>query len=228
MSILAAILQVSVSSFSQESTPARSRANTAKSAGAPRLLGDTESLVVRSQAGDTAAFELLVARHTRFAGSIALAVVSDYHAALDVVQEAFVKVLSKLDSLEDPRRFRSWLRNVVRSTALDSLRRKKVAGRSGEPLPGGDEESEPLPSPALSPEELLEQSELRAQVREVVGTLPESQREVVILKYLEGLSYEEIADATGLTVSTIESRLFRARNSLRARLSARFGARGGE
>lgn len=227
MSILAAILQVSVSSFSQESASARADREQAAE-GAPRLLGDTESLVVRSQAGDTAAFELLVARHTRFAGSVALAVVSDYHAALDVVQEAFVKVLSKLDSLEDPRRFRSWLRNVVRSTALDSLRRKKVVGRSGEPLPGGDEESEPLPSPALSPEELLEQSELRAQVREVVGTLPESQREVVILKYLEGLSYEEIADATGLTVSTIESRLFRARNSLRARLSARFGAQGGE
>lgn len=186
------------------------------------------SLVRRSQAGDRKAFELLVARHTRYAGSIALSVVRDYHAALDVVQEAFVKVLRRIDDLDDPDRFRPWLRNVVRTSALDSLRRKKVAGRSGEALPGeADEEgSDGLPAPDLGPAELSERAELREQVREVVATLPESQRELITLKYLEGASYEEIAKATGLTVSSVESRLFRARGALRKRLVERFGAKG--
>lgn len=198
------------------------------SAAATPGTGDDATLVRRSQAGDAGAFELLVARHTRFAGAVALAIVPDYHAALDVVQESFVKVLARLDTLEDAARFRPWLRNVVRTTALDSLRRKKVTGRGGEPLPDHEDEGSPVPSPDLSPDELYAQAELRAEVRELIATLPESQREVVTLKYLEDLSYEEISEALGLTVSTIESRLFRARTKLRALLVGRYGARAGE
>ena len=190
------------------------------------LLGDDAALVRRCQAGDRKAFELLVARHTRLAGAVAMSVVGDYHTALDVVQDAFVKVFDGIGALQDPERFRGWLRNVVRTSALDTLRRRKVKGRTGEPLPGEDEESSPLPAPGLLPEELLARAELREQVRDEIAALPESQREVVLLKYLEGLSYEEIARVTGLTVPTIESRLFRARAALRARLVARFGQSG--
>lgn len=186
------------------------------------------SLVRRCQAGERKAFDLLVARHTRFAGAVAYAVTRDYHSALDVVQEAFVKVLRRIETLEEPERFRPWLRNVVRSAALDSLRRQKVVGRSGEALPGQADEDSPsggLPAPNLGPAELTEQAELRAQVREVVGTLPESQRELITLKYLEGASYEDITRATGLSLSSVESRLFRARNALRKLLVERFGAK---
>lgn len=194
----------------------------------PQGASEDASLVLQSQNGDRKAFELLVARHTRFAGAVALSVVRDYHTALDVVQESFVKVYQRLEGLEDPARFKGWLRNVVKTTALDSLRRSKVVGRSGEQLPGEDEEghSTTLPTPDLGPAELSEQAELRAQVREVVTTLPESQRELITLKYLEGASYEEIAKALDLSVSGVESRLFRARAALRKRLVARFGARG--
>ncbi|MCA8924092.1 MAG: sigma-70 family RNA polymerase sigma factor [Planctomycetes bacterium] len=182
-------------------------------------LADDAALVARFRAGDGKGFELLVARHTRYAGAVALSVVGDYHAALDVVQEAFLKALEGIWTLENPERFRSWLRNVVRTTALDYLRRRKVVGRSGERLPGqGESDSQPLPSEGLGPEEALEHDELRALIRDEVVALPETQREVVYLKYLEGLSYEEIADTTGLTINTIESRLFRARGRLRERL----------
>ena len=189
------------------------------------LLGDDATLVTRAQRGDTKAFELLVARHTRLAGAVAVSVVSDYHLAMDVVQEAFVKVLSGIGNLEEPERFRGWLRNIVRTTAIDVLRRRKVAGRTGEALPGQDEDTAPLPAPDLQPDDVLAQAELREQVRAEIAALPESQREVVMLKYLEGLSYEEIAKLTGLTISTIESRLFRARKALQGRLVQRFGGR---
>ena len=186
------------------------------------------ALVVRAQGGDRSAFEALVLRHTRLAGAVATSVVSDPHAALDVVQEAFLKALRSLSNLEDPARFRGWLRHVVRTTALDWRRRQGVAGRTGERLPGeGDDEgsaSDVLEGDEARPEDALADAEQRALVRAEVASLPESQREVVWLKYMDGLSYEAIADVTGLTVSTIESRLFRARATLRKRLAARFGS----
>jgi RNA polymerase sigma-70 factor, ECF subfamily len=188
------------------------------------LLGDDALLVRRYLGGDAKAFELLVARHARLAGAVALSVVSDYDAAKDVVQEAFLKALEGLSALEDPAAFKGWLRNVVRTTALDHLRRRKVTGRAAEALPGQDEDDgAPLPAPDVGPDDLMQKAELRERVREEVAQLPESQREVVLLKYLDGRSYEEIADVTGLTVNTIESRLFRARATLRKRLAERFG-----
>lgn len=192
----------------------------------PSPFGDDAALVRRFCAGDGKAFELLVARHARLAGAVALSVVGDYHAANDVVQEAFVKVLEGLPQLTDAARFRGWLRNVVRTTALDHLRRRKVTGRSAEALPGQDEDSQPLPAPTLQPDDVLASAETRELVRAEVALLPESQREVVLLKYLDGRSYEEIAEITGLTINTIESRLFRARTTLRRRLAERFGAEG--
>jgi len=200
------------------------RRTSGEGGGVSDLLGDDAALIRRFKAGEGKAFELLVARHTRFAGAVATSVTGDYHAGLDVVQEAFIKVLDGIWQLDDPGRFRGWLRNVVRTTALDHLRRRKVTGRSAEALPGQDEETgEPLPAPDLKPDDVLARGELREQVRAEIAELPETQREVVYLKYLEGLSYEEIASATGLTVNTIESRLFRARAKLRKRLVARFG-----
>lgn len=187
--------------------------------------GDDAALARRFLAGDAKAFELLVARHARFAGAVAVSVLGDYHGSKDVVQEAFVKVLEGLGQLEDPGRFKGWLRNIVRTTALDHLRRRKVVGRAAEALPGTEDDgSQPLPAPTLAPEDVLQRAEVREQVRAAVATLPESQREVVLLKYLDGRSYEEIAELTGLTVNTIESRLFRARTTLRKRLAEQFGA----
>lgn len=186
-------------------------------------LGDDAELVRLCQQGEAKAFELLVARHTRFSGAVAMGIVGDYHAAKDVVQESFVKVLGSIGSLSNPERFRPWLRNVVRRTALDALRRRKVAGRSGTKLPGQDSDSAPLPTEDLSPDEVMAKAELREQIREEIASLPETQREVVMLKYLEGLSYEEIAETCGLSVGTIESRLFRARATLRTTLGVRLG-----
>ena len=184
-------------------------------------LADDAALVRLCQRGDTKAFELLVARHTRFAGAVATSVVGDYHAAMDVVQEAFVKVLAGIGQLQDPERFRGWLRGVVRRAAIDHLRRRKVTGRSAKTLPGQDSDSAPLPSESPAPEEVLAREELREDIRAEIAQLPESQREVVMLKYLDERSYDEIAATLGVTVATVESRLFRARTTLRKRLVRR-------
>ena len=162
--------------------------------------------------GDAGAFEELVERHVRLAGAVAYSITGDFHAAKDVVQEAWVKVHGSLGDLQDRKAFRAWLRNVVRTIALDWRRRNKRGQGSLEAV---DEDVEPGAVQAI--EDQLERDELRQRVREEIDKLPESHREVVALKYLEGLSYEEIGAITGLSVATIESRLWRARNTLRAR-----------
>ena len=83
-------------------------------------------LVTRCLAGDDSAFNMLVGRWSRYAGAVALGVTGDHHDAADVVQESFLKAYRKLEDLKDPSSFKSWLRHIVRSTALDRLRRNKT------------------------------------------------------------------------------------------------------
>jgi RNA polymerase sigma-70 factor (ECF subfamily) len=181
-----------------------------------REVGEDARLITLFLAGDAVAFEKLVERNVKFAGAIAYSVTGDFHAAKDVVQEAFLRVHSGLAKLQEVEKFRAWLRNVVRTTALDWRRRnKKGRGGSLDALEDSGQEPE---AEAVEPlEAALERDELRRQVREEIGKLPESQREVVALKYLDDRSYEEISALTGLSVATIESRLWRARNTLRQR-----------
>jgi RNA polymerase sigma-70 factor, ECF subfamily len=155
----------------------------------------------------------LVTQHSRYAVAIAMSITRDEHDAADVVQDTFIKVYRKIATLKDRSSFRSWLRNIVRSTALDRLRRR----RKHLSLDGDDEEKnsiEPI-ADEVSPDLLLQNTELRKEVRQRILALPEAQREVVSLKYIEGLSYEEIAEATNSSVSSVESRLHRARERLR-------------
>jgi RNA polymerase sigma-70 factor (ECF subfamily) len=173
-------------------------------------------LVQTAEKGDRRAFEQLVTRYTRFAGAVAYGVTGDFHAARDVVQESFLKVFSSLGSLQSPDRFRAWLRNVVRTTALDWRRRNKKGIQSLDALDSDDGDLK-APDRGDPLSDVAEQGELRARVRDEIDRLPPSHREVVALKYLDGRSYEEIEVITGLSQATIESRLFRARQKLKNR-----------
>lgn len=171
-------------------------------------------LVERAARGDTKAFEQLVLQYSRFAGAVAYGVTGDFHAARDVAQESFIKVHASLGTLESPDKFRPWLRNVVRRTALDWRRRNKKGAQSLDALEG---EADPEAPADEEIDEVADKSDLAAKIRDEIDRLPDSHREVVALKYLDGKSYEEIEAITGLTQATIESRLFRARQKLKSR-----------
>ncbi|HZV02393.1 MAG TPA: RNA polymerase sigma factor [Planctomycetota bacterium] len=186
-------------------------------------------LIERFCSGDKQVFQTLVERHMRLAGAVAYAVTGEFHSSRDVVQESFLKVYTNLPSLKEPEKFKSWLRNVVRTTALDWRRRNKKGVQSLEALESPEGESL-VPSAAdATPVEMVEQTdnkdELRRRVREEIEKLPESHREVVALKYLDGKSYEEIGALTGLSQATIESRLFRARQKLKTRFEKILGTK---
>lgn len=178
-------------------------------------------LVEAFRAGERAAFDELVERYVRLAGGIAYNIVGEYEAAADVVQDAFLKVHQLLAELREPEKFKGWLYGVVRSSALDWLRREKRGRASSlsQIEADGREDLIPAGAAAARPGALAEQQELEGAVLREIRTLPESYREVVIMKYLDERSYKEISETLGLSIETIESRLFRARKLLKRKLA---------
>jgi RNA polymerase sigma-70 factor (ECF subfamily) len=178
-------------------------------------MSETDAELVRAaRAGDREAFGRLAQRYVRLAGAAAYAVVGEYQDAADVVQDALVKAHRRLGELRTPERFRSWLYGVVRTTALDMLRRRKRRPQvdlESTAIEGVDAGVEPA-------SERLARAELARHVRAGVAELPEGYREVVALKYLDERSYDEIAELLGTTVGAVESRLHRARRMLRNKL----------
>ena len=165
-------------------------------------------LVQRVLKGDESAFEMLVDRYMALAGGLAYQILGDFHLASEVVWEAFLKAYQFLPKLTKPEAFRSWLMEIVRNTALDRCRRKK--------LESGEEGLFSLEDRHL-PEEEVEKKELQQLVRKVLSTMPEEYQELLILKHMEGLSYREIGQRLGMSESAVESKLFRARKLLRER-----------
>lgn len=191
------------------------------------MVSEDREYVERILAGEPEAFESLVRKYNRMAGAIAFGIVGDFHEAEDVVQEAFLKAFRVLHALRDPGKFKAWFCGLVRTKALDALRRRpshrtaEISEDMAGNLPGGlggglsSAASFRMGSP-VEEEQLRE--EARQKVLDAIRELPREDRVVVVLKHMEGLSYKEISEITGSSVSSIESRLFRARQALRKKL----------
>jgi RNA polymerase sigma-70 factor (ECF subfamily) len=162
-------------------------------------------LVEAARRGDPASFGLLYERHYRLAVGIARGRLSDRHLAEDAAQEAFAIACRTLAGLRDPRRFPEWLGTICRRTAS----RLAAARVAAEPMP--DE-----PGSADDPE----LAALRLQVHDALQLLEEASREVVVLHYFSGLSYQEIARALGTSVQGVHGRMQRARRRLARLLGA--------
>lgn len=170
-------------------------------------------LVERARAGDARAFEHLVRRHLRTAYAVALAVIGEPADAEDVCQDAFISALEHLDDCRDPARFRAWLLRIVRNRGHN--RRRYHARREALPLDfasgiAGRED----------PTRDAERSELRQDLLDALGRLPEVQREIVLLHDLEGWRHREIAEALGIPEGTVRAHLSYARRTLRAQFRA--------
>ncbi len=164
--------------------------------------------IQRAQRGDAQAFDRLVARYYRRVYTLCLRLLDDPAEAEDATQEAFWRAYRHLNRYDPQRPFRPWLLSIAAHHALDRLRRRR---RRSEQQPWPD--ATPAAEEA-SPEEVLLQRETQALVQRCVNDLPPLDRALVLLRYWEEASYEEMAQALGLTVSAVKSRLFRARRAL--------------
>ena len=136
--------------------------------------------------------------------------------AADLSQEAFIKAYNSLSSFRGDSKFSVWLYRIVSNLCLDFLRSKKrrpTVSLSVENEDGEETELE-IPDESQSPEALLERKLTREAVRRGLDALPEEQRQILLLREIQGFSYEEIAGTLDLEAGTVKSRIFRARKRL--------------
>ena len=167
-------------------------------------------LAVRCQLGEREAFDLLIRRWAqplrRHVGRVA----GDAHAADELVQDIWLRVLQGIGRLQEPERFRSWLFGIAHRRLMDRLR-ERYATPSTDPVEAIDEFAADSPDPDR---ELLARELDRGLAR-----LPVGERDVLSLFYLEELSLADVAQALSVPIGTVKSRLFRARNLLRQQLA---------
>jgi RNA polymerase sigma-70 factor (ECF subfamily) len=184
---------------------------------------DDLSLVTKAKAGDEDAFRTLVVRYQRKVYALALGVVRDADLAWDVAQEAFVRVHQHLAAFEAKSSFSTWLFRIATHLAIDSVRRERRSQKdevdevNEAALADG---GEGILSTALGndPRENLLRRELAGKIQEALAALPEKHRTILVLREVEGLSYEELAERLAIHKGTVMSRLFHARKKMQAEL----------
>ena len=174
-------------------------------------LSDNE-LVERTRAGDVRAYEELVRRYERLVGRVIYPYAGREAAVEDLVQETFLRAYDRLSTFNPEYRFKTWLLAIANNLGIDTLRRRR------EVVEFNPELHAPL---AHGPEATAAEAERARSVQDAVMTLPETYSVPLVLRYAEGLTYAEIAEILGITVSALKSRLFRARNMLAEELEER-------
>ena len=170
---------------------------------------EPDMIVARARKGDTDAFEQLVITYREPVFRLALRMCGNAADAEEAAQDAFLSAWKGLPNFRGDSRFSTWLYQLTTHAAIDLLRRQKRQ-ISAEDIDGVSPQDD-----APGPQQQAEQSETRKAVREAVLALPEEQRQIVVLRFMEELSYEEIGAALKLPPGTVKSRLNRAKAQLR-------------
>jgi RNA polymerase sigma-70 factor (ECF subfamily) len=181
------------------------------------MTSSDQQLVRRALKGDERAFEELVRRYQRPILNFIARMVGNYDLALDLSQDVFVKAFVALRSYNENFKFGSWLFKIASNTVIDHLRKGGPALSSlDKPVSTEDDEVQlEFASTGLVPEEELEQTETREILVQLIKQLPEAYREMIVMRHVNELSYEEMADIAALPLGTVKNRTFRAREMLR-------------
>jgi RNA polymerase sigma-70 factor, ECF subfamily len=170
---------------------------------------------------DDRAFDEIVRRHKNRIYSYVCRMTHDAPDAEDLTQEVFLRAYQSIHRFRADAAVDTWLYRIATNLVIDRFRRNKRALPQWEPLDEDDDTLGSLPDTSRDndPEATLALDELQQQVRKAVSTLPPKLRGAVVLHDIEGLSYEEAAEALGCPVGTVKSRLFNGRNLLRRKLA---------
>jgi RNA polymerase sigma-70 factor (ECF subfamily) len=183
-----------------------------------------EALVRAFQAGDNNAFDELVLRHKERIFNMCYRFFGDYEEANDSAQEVFMKVYMSLKGFRGESSFSTWLYRITVNICKNKLKSLRYRFKSRTVSIGDVYEPEKGSSPldiadtSLSPADCLETKQRDLLIQRAINALPPPQKMVIVLRHIEGLSYEEIAEVTGFTLGTVKSKIARARLRLRDEL----------
>ena len=185
-------------------------------------MGENEldlELVKRVQRGDKTAFDLLVLKYQHRIGAVIGRFVPDYAESQDIAQESFIRAYRAIANFRGDSQFYTWLYRIAVNTAKNHLVAMKrrpptsdVEAEDAEHFSGGRMQDND------TPEHELLREEIAREVSSTVAALPEELRQAITLREMDGLSYEEIAEAMDCPIGTVRSRIFRAREAIDARL----------
>lgn len=162
---------------------------------------------------------MLVSRYAAAAVNVASRLVRDRALAEDLAQEAFVRAFARLRTYDPQRRFAAWFFQILHNVAVDYIRRRRVETISLDALETRGYAGPPAEGPAASPEGETERRALAAALEEALGRIRPDYREAIVLRYLQGLTVEEVAAALAIPEGTVKTYLHRGRKELAAILS---------
>jgi len=181
------------------------------------------SRVTRALSGSQEAYQRLLEEYQRPVFSIIVRMVRDAGLAEDLTQETFLKAFRSLDSFDQSRKFSSWLFSIAHNTTIDHVRRKQLPTVSLDSA-GDSEDGAGLAflavAPDASPEEALTHHDLAAALERALAGLRPEYAEVLVLRFQQEMSYEEISGVTGLVLGTVKTHIYRARKELAAALES--------
>ncbi|NLT96446.1 MAG: sigma-70 family RNA polymerase sigma factor [Clostridia bacterium] len=189
-----------------------------------------EELITRSQNGDIDAFEELVARYERKVYAIAYRFMGNPEDASDLAQEAFLKAFQSINGFRQEASFSTWICRIVSNVCRDQLRKAKRQSHNSLDEDVWLEEGsvkKQLQDAKPTPDELYERKELNEYLQGLINNLSPEYKMVVVLRDIQGYSYEEIAQILDCSLGTVKSRLNRARKALRDQINLESVGKGG-
>ena len=193
-------------------------------------VADERFLIEQARKGNPSAFTQLVRAYEERAIRIAYSFVGNFEDARDIAQEGFVKAYGSLKHFKGDSKFSTWLYRILANLCKDFLRKKKVRRHTGVQVSNEGDGPTPIDkaeSKEGSPRQHLKDQELEGAIRSACEALPEQQKNVFILRYLDGLSLEEIAQALKLSTGAVKAHLWQACQKMRKML-APYQSEGGE
>ncbi|MEM0951672.1 MAG: sigma-70 family RNA polymerase sigma factor [Cyanobacteria bacterium P01_H01_bin.74] len=186
---------------------------------------DVEAVVIMAQSGDMRALEELVNRHQRIVYVLLYQLAPERNDLMDLTQEVLLRMCRSIKSLRNPKTFKYWLNRIVTNLFYDEMRKapKRLKTLSlDEPAFSDDNPDGPsreISDTSALPEHITLNTELDRKIHQAICELPEQFRIIIVLRELQGLTYEEIANLTHINIGTVKSRLARARVKLQTLLT---------
>lgn len=177
-----------------------------------------KALIEKCKNGNIEAFEKLIFDYQKKVFNLCYRYLENYHDASELAQEVFIKVYKSIDSFKGESSLSTWIYKIAASACIDELRRRKRRIMPIEDYDHINKKSE-LTDNHFSPHEQYEKNEVKREIQEAISQLSEEYKTAIILRDIQGFSYDEIASIVGIPLGTVKSRIKRARNAIKEYLS---------